>query len=58
MNRMARPQEIAHINFVEYQYLLFGIALVVMMLKRPEGLFPSRERQAELHVEEEAVESP
>ncbi|HEX2625653.1 MAG TPA: branched-chain amino acid ABC transporter permease [Candidatus Limnocylindrales bacterium] len=43
------PQEIAHINFVEYQYLLFGIALVVMMLKRPEGLFPSQVRRAELH---------
>lgn len=43
------PQEVAHINFVEYQYLLFGIALVIMMLKRPEGLFPSQVRRAELH---------
>ena len=43
------PTEIAHINFVEYQYLLFGIALVVMMLRRPEGLFPSQVRRAELH---------
>jgi branched-chain amino acid transport system permease protein len=43
------PQEIAHVNFVEYQYLLFGIALVIMMLKRPEGLFPSQIRRAELH---------
>jgi ABC-type branched-subunit amino acid transport system permease subunit len=41
--------DIAKINFVEYQYLLFGIALVVMMLKRPEGLFPSKVRRAELH---------
>jgi branched-chain amino acid transport system permease protein len=43
------PTEIAHINFVEYQYLLFGIALVIMMLRRPEGLFPSQVRRAELH---------
>jgi len=43
------PQQIAHINFVEYQYLLFGIALVIMMLRRPEGLFPSQVRRAELH---------
>ena len=43
------PAEIARINFVEYQYLLFGIALVVMMLRRPEGLFPSQVRRAELH---------
>jgi ABC-type branched-subunit amino acid transport system permease subunit len=48
------PAEIAAINFVEYQYLLFGIALVIMMLRRPEGLFPSKVRRAELHeVDEE-----
>jgi ABC-type branched-subunit amino acid transport system permease subunit len=41
--------DIVHINFVEYQYLLFGIALVIMMLRRPEGLFPSQIRRAELH---------
>ena len=41
--------DILHINFVEYQYLLFGIALVIMMLRRPEGLFPSQVRRAELH---------
>ena len=29
--------DIAKINFVDYQYLLFGLALVLMMLKRPEG---------------------
>ena len=40
----------------DYQYLLFGLALVFMMLKRPEGLFPSRARKAELHVEEELGE--
>ena len=45
--------DIARVNFVEYQYLLFGIALVVMMLKRPEGLFPSQTRRAELHAAEE-----
>jgi branched-chain amino acid transport system permease protein len=45
--------DLARINFVEYQYLLFGIALVIMMLKRPEGLFPSRVRRAELHAEED-----
>ena len=40
---------ISDINFLQYQYLLFGIALVAMMLLRPEGLFPSRRRQRELH---------
>jgi ABC-type branched-subunit amino acid transport system permease subunit len=45
--------DIAKVNFVEYQYLLFGIALVVMMLRRPEGLFPSQARRAELHAAED-----
>jgi len=37
------------INFVQFQFLLFGIALVLMMLFRPEGLFPERRRARELH---------
>ena len=41
------------INFLDYQYLLFGLALVVMMLKRPEGLFPSQRRRRELHIADE-----
>jgi ABC-type branched-subunit amino acid transport system permease subunit len=40
---------VSDINFLNYQYLLYGIALVAMMLLRPEGLFPNRRRQAELH---------
>ena len=37
------------IDFVQYQFLLYGIALVGMMLLRPEGLFPSTRRRRELH---------
>jgi ABC-type branched-subunit amino acid transport system permease subunit len=37
------------IDFVQYQFLLYGLALVAMMLLRPEGLFPSKARQRELH---------
>ena len=33
------------INFLQYQFLLYGLALVLMMLFRPEGLFPSRRRR-------------
>ena len=43
--------DLAQINFTDYQYLLFGIALVIMMLRRPEGLFPSQARRAELKSE-------
>ena len=34
------------INFVQYQFLLYGLALVLMMLFRPEGLFPSETPEA------------
>jgi branched-chain amino acid transport system permease protein len=37
-------------NLQSYRILGFGIALVVMMIFRPQGLLPSRRRQAELEV--------
>jgi len=42
------------INFVQYQFLLYGLALVLMMLFRPEGLFPSQRRKRELHASDAA----
>ena len=42
------------VDFLQYQFLLYGIALVAMMLLRPEGLFPSRRRRRELHTSEDA----
>jgi branched-chain amino acid transport system permease protein len=35
-------------TITEYRVLLFGLALVVMMIFRPQGLLPSRQRAAEL----------
>ncbi len=50
--------DLGAINFINFQYLLYGLALVLMMLLRPEGLFPSRRRRSELHeTPEEAAES-
>ena len=50
--------DLGAINFLNFQYLLYGLALVAMMLLRPEGLFPSRRRRSELHESpEEAAES-
>jgi ABC-type branched-subunit amino acid transport system permease subunit len=40
---------LSQIDFVQYQFLLYGLALVGMMLVRPEGLFPNKRRAAELH---------
>jgi branched-chain amino acid transport system permease protein len=35
-------------NITEYRVFLFGFALVVIMIFRPQGLIPSRQRAAEL----------
>jgi ABC-type branched-subunit amino acid transport system permease subunit len=39
------------IDFIQLQFLLYGVALVAMMLLRPEGLFPNSRRKRELHAE-------
>jgi branched-chain amino acid transport system permease protein len=39
----------------KYQLLLFGLALILMMRFRPEGIVPSRRRQLEFHEEEVAA---
>jgi len=41
-------------EFAEFRLLVYGIVLVVMMLYRPEGLWPEASRQRELHSEEPA----
>jgi ABC-type branched-subunit amino acid transport system permease subunit len=44
---------LAKVPFTDYQFLLYGVALVLMMLLRPEGLFPNQRRRQELHIAEE-----
>lgn len=41
-----------HIDFTNYRFMLYGFILIFIMLFRPEGLIPSRQRKAELHAEE------
>jgi branched-chain amino acid transport system permease protein len=36
-------------EFAEFQYLVYGALLMVMMLTRPEGLWPEERRRLELH---------
>jgi branched-chain amino acid transport system permease protein len=38
-------------DFTNARFLLYGVILVSMMLLRPEGLLPSRQRAAELHAD-------
>jgi branched-chain amino acid transport system permease protein len=39
-------------EFAEFKFLLYGALLIYMMLNKPEGFVPSRERMRELHQEE------
>ena len=39
-------------EFAEYRLFVYGLALVVMMLVRPEGLWPEAVRRREFHEEE------
>jgi branched-chain amino acid transport system permease protein len=43
-------------GFAEYRVLVFGAALVIMMIFRPQGIVPNRRRAAELEDRREAVE--
>jgi branched-chain amino acid transport system permease protein len=40
-------------EFSEYRYLFYGVALIAIMLYRPEGLLPSRVTRRELYAPEE-----
>jgi branched-chain amino acid transport system permease protein len=44
-----------HVDFTNYRFMLYGVILVAVMLFRPEGLIPSRQRKAELRA---ALEDP
>jgi branched-chain amino acid transport system permease protein len=40
-------------EFAEYRLLVYGAALVAMMLVKPEGLWPDVKRRRELHIDED-----
>jgi branched-chain amino acid transport system permease protein len=46
---------LATIDLSQSRLLIFGLALVILMVWRPEGLFPSARRRAELHSDETEV---
>jgi branched-chain amino acid transport system permease protein len=47
---------LASIDLTNYKFGIFGVALVILMLTRPEGIFPNRQRAAELHAESDELE--
>ena len=40
---------LADFNLATYNYLIFGVVLAIMMIRRPEGLFPDEGAKAEMH---------
>ena len=40
-------------EFAEYRLLMYGVLLIIMMLARPEGFWPSEARKRELHADEQ-----
>ena len=42
-------QALSTVDLPRYNFFLFGVILVVMMLLRPEGIIPNRQRAEELH---------
>lgn len=47
---------LTRIDLTNSRLAIFGLALILTMLLRPEGLFPNRQRAAELHAAEETEE--
>jgi branched-chain amino acid transport system permease protein len=45
---LAHAIGLANVDFTNYRYMIYGVILVGMMLFRPGGLIPSRQRRAEL----------
>jgi branched-chain amino acid transport system permease protein len=45
-------------SLIQHRYLIFGFALIVVIIFRPQGLLPSKRRALELEEEKEAEEVP
>ncbi len=54
-NKVSVLSFLQNVDFVQSQYLIFGIMLVLMMIFRREGLIPSATRRRELAPGEESV---
>ena len=39
----------SNVDLARYNFFIFGVVLVLMMLLRPEGIIPNRQRAEELH---------
>jgi branched-chain amino acid transport system permease protein len=44
-------------EFADYRFLVYGSLLIFMMIKKPEGFIPSKQRSRELHEDEAAQDA-
>lgn len=58
LGNSANIEVLADVNLQNARLFIFGAALVLTMLLRPEGLFPSWRRAAELHGDDESPPIP
>jgi branched-chain amino acid transport system permease protein len=49
--------QLATVDLSLWRWFFFGLAIVIIMVIKPEGLFPSAARRAELHEEVEEQEA-
>ena len=59
LNQVGKSNNIgflADVQLSNWRYFIFGAALVILMLVRPEGLMPSRRAAAELHPDEGTIQ--
>lgn len=49
INAIANGTLHANVDLTNYNFFIYGAILVLLMLFRPEGVLPNRERRAELH---------
>ncbi|GAC1403824.1 MAG: branched-chain amino acid ABC transporter permease [Chloroflexota bacterium] len=45
-------------DFIQYRLLVFALALIALMIFRPEGLWPSRQRRREMRSQDVALVGP
>jgi len=59
LDRFLLPQSASwlHVDLSASRFLIYGVILVLMMLFRPEGLLPSRQRKAELHAADDDADA-
>jgi ABC-type branched-subunit amino acid transport system permease subunit len=58
LGRILNVTPLMNVDLQLWRWLCFGATLIIVMVLRPEGLFPSRRWRAELHATEGAGAEP